>query len=151
MLEVKWNVAQVREGTPSQKYMRDPAAVRAECCDMATMAQEAFVIVTMDARNKMIARHLITLGLVDQTAVHPREVFRPAILDSASSIILVHNHPSGDTTPSAEDLRVTRQLVEASRILGIRVVDHIIIAREGEGRPGYLSIREKGLATFDGV
>ena len=99
----------------------------------------------------MIARTMISLGLLDSCPVHPREVFRQAIIDSAAAIILVHNHPSGDTTPSAEDLRVTRQLVEASRILGIRVLDHIIVAREGEGRPGYLSIRENGLATFDGV
>ena len=76
------------------------------------------------------------------------EAISPAISDSASAVILVHNHPSGDPTPSAEDLRVTRQLVDAGKVVGIRVLDHIII---GRGETPHCSLREKGLATFDGI
>jgi DNA repair protein RadC len=146
---VSAEIMQVREGT--EKFMRQPETVAEECADMARFAQEAFCVITINARNRMIARHMVTLGLIDSCPVHPREFFRPAILDGAAACIAVHNHPSGDATPSAEDLRVTRQLVEASRILGIRILDHVIIGRATELRPGHLSLREKGLATFDGV
>jgi proteasome lid subunit RPN8/RPN11 len=73
--------------------------------------------------------------LLDAAPVHPREVFRPAVQDSAAAVILAHNHPSGDPTPSAEDLRVTRQLIDAGTVLGIRVLDHVIIGRPADGRP----------------
>ena len=96
----------------------------------------------------MIARHLITLGLLDTAPCHPREVFRPAIQDSAAAIILAHNHPGGDPTPSVEDLKVTRQLIEAGTLIGIRVLDHVIVGRPTGLSPGYISLREKGLATF---
>jgi DNA repair protein RadC len=72
--------------------------------------------------------------------VHPREVFKPAILESAASIILLHNHPSGDPTPSREDLRLTRQLVEAARIMDLRIHDHVVI-----GRGRWVSLAEKGI------
>lgn len=137
---------QVREAKPN--VVRDPASAHAECADMAQLAQEAFAVLTLNTRNKLIARHLVTLGLADTAPVHPREVFRPAIIDGAASVILVHNHPSGDPTPSAEDLRVTRQLIEAGTVIGIRVLDHIII---GRGETPHLSLRERGLASFDGV
>jgi DNA repair protein RadC len=135
---------QVREATP--KIVRDPASAHAECADMADLAQEAFAVLTLNTRNKLVARHLVSLGLADTAPVHPREVFRPAIIDGAASVILVHNHPSGDPTPSVEDLRVTRQLIEAGAVVGIRVLDHVII---GRGDTPHLSIREKGLATFN--
>jgi DNA repair protein RadC len=134
--------------------IRTPEEARKACQDLAKLAQEFFHVLSLNAKQKLINRHLVTLGLVDATAVHPREVFRAAIKDGASGIIVVHNHPSGDTTPSAEDLRITRQLVEAGKIVGIKVVDHIIIGRPVEfvgdqpGRPGYLSLRESGLIAF---
>ena len=137
---------QVREATTT--LLRDPASAYAECADMAQLAQEAFCVMTLNAKNKLIARHLVTLGLVSSAPVHPREIFRHAISDGAEAVILAHNHPSGDPTPSAEDLRVTRQLVDAGKVIGIRVLDHIII---GRGETPHLSIREKGLATFDGI
>ena len=91
-----------------------------------------------------------TRGLLDTSPVHPREVFAKAIRHAAAAVILAHNHPSGDPSPSPEDLRVTRQLVDASRILGIRVLDHVIVGRETATHPGHLSLREKGLVSFDG-
>lgn len=99
--------------------------------------QEQFHIVTLDTKHKPIQTHCVTVGTLDASLVHPREVFRPAIRDAASAILLVHNHPSGDPTPSREDLRVTEQLTEAGNLLGIEVLDHIVVARDG-----CLSIRE---------
>ncbi len=100
-------------------------------------AQEEFHIVSLNTKNQPLATHRISLGLLDQTVVHPREVFRHAIRDAAKSIILVHNHPSGDPTPSEKDLSLTRRLDEAGTMLGIQVLDHIIVARHGA-----ISIRE---------
>ncbi|MEM7457252.1 MAG: DNA repair protein RadC [Planctomycetota bacterium] len=99
--------------------------------------QEEFHIVTLDTKNQVIDTHQITVGTLDASLVHPREVFRAAIKDAASSIILVHNHPSGDPTPSPEDHAVTRRLEESGRIVGIDVLDHIVL-----GRGTAASIRE---------
>ncbi len=90
--------------------------------------QEEFHIVTLDTKYQPIGHHRITVGTLDASLVHPREVFRPAIRDAASAVILLHNHPSGDPTPSNEDRQVTRQLEKAAEIIGITVLDHIIVA-----------------------
>jgi DNA repair protein RadC len=92
--------------------------------------QEQFHIVTLDTQHGPINQHLITVGTLDASLVHPREVFRPAIRDAASAILLVHNHPSGDPTPSHEDRAVTRKLRDVGELIGIRILDHIIVARE---------------------
>ncbi len=99
--------------------------------------REEFHIVTLDTKNFVIDSHQISVGTLDASLVHPREVFRPAIKDAASSLILVHNHPSGDPSPSREDRAVTRRLEEAGDNLGINVLDHIVL-----GRLGSSSIRE---------
>ncbi|WP_235908888.1 JAB domain-containing protein [Roseiconus nitratireducens] len=91
---------------------------------------EEFHIVTLDTKHRMINSHRITVGTLDASLVHPREVFRPAIKDASSCILLAHNHPSGDPTPSREDHQVTKKLTEAGNIVGINVLDHIILARE---------------------
>ncbi len=91
---------------------------------------EEFHIVTLDTKLQPIKRHQITVGTLDASLVHPREVFRAAIRDSASSILLVHNHPSGDPTPSRQDHEVTDRLKRAGELIGISVIDHIIVARE---------------------
>jgi DNA repair protein RadC len=131
--------------------VRDPASVANLLRPLfGRLHQEVFWALLLDARNRLIGRPLeITKGLLDASLVHPREVFHLAIRHSAAAMILAHNHPSGDPTPSAEDLRVTRQLVEASRIIGIRVLDHVIIGRDTAARVGHLSLREHGLAAFD--
>ena len=99
--------------------------------------QEEFHIVTLSTKNQVIDTHRITVGTLDASLVHPREVFRAAIKDAASSIILVHNHPSGDPTPSSEDVKVTDRLTEAGKTLGIEVLDHIVL-----GKGSAVSIRE---------
>jgi DNA repair protein RadC len=83
---------------------------------------------------------MISIGSLNASIVHPREVYRPAIVLSAASLVLAHNHPSGDTTPSEEDLAITRRLHEAGRLLGIELVDHIVVAKDG-----YTSLRERKL------
>ncbi|WP_286763024.1 MULTISPECIES: RadC family protein [Rhodopirellula] len=92
--------------------------------------QEEFHIVTLDTKHKPIRTHRITVGTLDSSLVHPREVFRPAIRDAAAAVLLVHNHPSGDPTPSREDHAVTERLTEAGKLIGISVLDHIVVAKE---------------------
>lgn len=92
--------------------------------------QEEFHVVTLDTKNHVLNDHLVSRGLLDQTVVHPREVFRPAIKDAAKSVILVHNHPSGDATPSDKDLTLTQRLEEAGKLLDIQVLDHIVVASD---------------------
>lgn len=100
--------------------------------------QEEFHIVTLDTKHKPIQTHQITVGTLDASLVHPREVFRPAIRDAASAVLLVHNHPSGDPSPSREDHHVTQRLTDAGDLLGITVLDHLVVARERT-----LSLREQ--------
>lgn len=100
---------------------------------------EEFHIVTLDTKNQVIDSHQITVGTLDASLVHPRKVFRAAIKDTASSIILVHNHPSGDPQPSREDVAVTDRLTEAGKIIGIDVLDHIVVAKQS-----CVSIRSAG-------
>lgn len=90
-------------------------------------AKEEFHIVTLNTKNQVLSTHQISVGTLDASLVHPREVFRPAIKDAAAAVILVHNHPSGDPTPSREDLRVTERLDSAGKNLGIDVLDHIVL------------------------
>lgn len=122
-------------GAPRQTKITSTAQALEYCRDeFARLAadgrQEEFHIVTLDTKHKPIHTHLITLGTLDASLVHPREVFRPAIRDAAAAILLVHNHPSGDPTPSREDRAVTDQLSQAGKLLGIRVLDHIIVAEQ---------------------
>ena len=93
--------------------------------------QEEFHVVTLDTKNNPIRSHLITRGTLRNSLVHPREVFRAAIIDSANCILVVHNHPSGDPTPSDQDISVTERLEAAAEIIGIPVIDHIVVAKNG--------------------
>lgn len=92
--------------------------------------KEYFYILLLDAKNKLIKECMISQGTLTSSLVHPREVFNPAIKESAVSIILIHNHPSGDPFPSKEDIELTRQLNQASEIIGIKILDHIIIGHD---------------------
>jgi DNA repair protein RadC len=102
--------------------------------------QEVFKVLLLDARNRLIKEVTVSEGTLTASIVHPREVFKPAVIESAASVIVLHNHPSGDPTPSPDDLRITQQLVEAGAILDIRVLDHIIV-----GHDDFLSMAGKGL------
>ena len=129
----------------SKVSMTSSSEVASSCKDISNLAQESFHVLTLNTKNKLIARHMISLGIVDATYVHPREVFRPSIVDGAKAIILLHNHPSGDTTPSADDIQITRRLIEAGRIVDINVLDHIIFSSD-EGK--FHSMRDMGDLQF---
>lgn len=105
--------------------------------------QESVVVLTLDGNNQVIKVHPITRGLANQSQIHPRETFHPAIQDRAVSILVAHNHPSGNLEPSESDLIATRRLVEVAKTLGIPLLDHMIVS---EG--GFLSIRERYPAYF---
>lgn len=89
---------------------------------------EVVVALSVDSRGRMIAAHEVSIGSLNSSVIHPREVFRPAIMDGAAAVILAHNHPSGDPTPSVEDHQVTTRLQEAGVILGVRLLDHVVVA-----------------------
>ncbi|SCG83738.1 DNA repair protein RadC [Proteiniborus sp. DW1] len=108
--------------------------------DMIHLKKEHFKIVMLDTKNQVIGIEDISVGSLNSSIVHPREVFKEAIVKSSASIILVHNHPSGDPTPSKEDIAITRRLAEGGDILGVKVLDHIII-----GNNKHISLREKDI------
>src|SRR6266498_5476666 len=91
--------------------------------------QEYFVCLSLDSGNRLIARRTVTIGLLDVSLVHPREVFAGPLKDRAASIIVAHNHPSGEAAPSKQDIEATQQLVAAGILLGVKVADHMIVTR----------------------
>ena len=132
----------LRARTPGARVkLASPAEVYAAFGPlMEDLPREVFRVALLDAQNGLLRDLVISEGTLSASLVHPREVFKPAILESAASIILLHNHPSGDPTPSREDLRLTRQLVECGRLLDFRVHDHVII-----GRGRFASLAEQGM------
>jgi DNA repair protein RadC len=117
---------------------------------MTGKLQEELHVLLLSTKNRLLADIPATIGLADRSQVHPREVFRAAICGNASRILLVHNHPSGDCTPSAADLACTRQLVAAGKVIGIEVTDHVVLGAITENRPdGYISLRAEGLMEPD--
>lgn len=105
--------------------------------------REHFFAILLTTRHTVIGIETISVGSLNASIVHPREVFRPAITQAAAGIILCHNHPSGDTAPSSDDTEITGRLVEAGKLLGIEVLDHVIVA----GDRTFLSFREENLLT----
>lgn len=131
----------VRDSQPSRlTTIRGPADVEAACKSLRTAQREVFAVLLLNARHEMIRRVTVSVGSLNASIVHPREVFKPAVLASAASVVLVHNHPSGDPEPSEEDLSITRRLVNVGELLGIPVLDHVVVARRG-----LVSFRARGL------
>jgi DNA repair protein RadC len=102
--------------------------------------RENFVILILDTKLKVVGINTVSVGSINQAVVHPREVFKPAILKNASALILGHNHPSGDPAPSSEDIKVTQKLIDAGNLLGIPVIDHIIVCDDA-----YFSFKNGGV------
>jgi DNA repair protein RadC len=102
-------------------------AAQAFCGLIGNADRECFVALLLDGKNRIVALHLVSQGSLNQSLVHPRETFKSAILSNSAAIILAHNHPTGDLTPSSEDIAITRRLKEAGELLGIKVLDHIIV------------------------
>jgi DNA repair protein RadC len=121
--------------------IKDPqSVVKAIRASIKDKAKEHFKLILLNPRNKIIGISTISIGILNASLVHPREVFKDAITHSAASVVLAHNHPSGDPEPSEDDITITKRLIEAGKILGIEVMDHIIIAKNG-----FFSFKEKGL------
>ena len=129
----------VEASRPLRPVISSPADVDAHLRPrMAGLEQETFVVLVLNTKNEVIASPTIGVGTLSSCGVHAREVFRGAVKAAAASVILAHNHPSGDTKPSPEDIRTTRRMVEAGELLGISVLDHVIIGR------GHHSLKESG-------
>ncbi len=108
--------------------------------EMRHLDREHFVALLLNTKNQVLAREVVSVGTLSSSAVHPRELFKLAIRRSAAAVILLHNHPSGDPWPSQEDIQVTHRLIEAGRIIGIEVLDHIVI-----GDNKYISLKAENL------
>ena len=108
--------------------------------EYASEDREHFLTITLDGRSKIIEKRVIHIGTLNQSLVHPREVFRPAIQDNAAGIIISHNHPSGTLEASRADVQITQRLKEVSKLVGIELLDHVIISKEG-----YYSFSDEGL------
>lgn len=153
----------VSDSSYARYLSKEDAAARRPLCDALSNAQDAirfcerhfqaiveqglqeeFHILTLDAANRVLRSHCVTVGLLYSTPTHPREVFRPAFLDAAASIIAVHNHPSGDSSPSDADVRVTRALIDAGNLLGIKLLDHVVLSRHGS-----YSFNDRMASLFD--
>ncbi|MBI2595621.1 DNA repair protein RadC [Candidatus Daviesbacteria bacterium] len=108
-----------------------PKDVWEQLKDIRDLKKEHFMVFYLDTRNQEICREIISIGTLNESLVHPREVFEPAIRNSAAQIIIAHNHPSGNPDPSEEDIKITAKLADAGKLLGIELFDHIIVTGEG--------------------
>ena len=146
-IPAEWKIVAVREiGDPEAWYLSNsPEAAALYWRTWVATAPhfnpdvECFAVLLLNIRNRVRGHHLVSIGSLNEAVVSPRETFRAAIIGAAYAVILMHNHPSGDPTPSGADIAVTRRLVEAGKVLGIIVQDHVIV---GYGR--HTSLREKG-------
>ena len=110
------------------------------CADFRDSTKEHFVVFYLDARNQIIKKEFISTGTINSNLIHPREVFEPAVRNLATNIIITHNHPSGNFLPSDEDIKITKKLQDAGRIMGIEIFDHIVVSKSG-----YLSFKKESL------
>lgn len=124
----------------SETYLRNPKEVFEYVKEISKSKKEIFKGLYLDVKNRLICDEIISIGTINASLVHPREVFYPAIKHNAVSIILVHNHPSGDPAPSEDDIKVTKSLLKVSKIIEIEIIDHLIVGNEN-----YFSFREKGI------
>jgi DNA repair protein RadC len=135
----------IREpGTPSPRVLSSPQDVALFAQDLIRDAdddKEHFWVILLNAQNRYLMHTVVSVGTQSASLVHPREVLGPALREGATSVLIVHNHPSGDPTPSREDLRLTRQLSQAAKLLDINLHDHLII---GNGTERWVSLAERG-------
>ena len=113
--------------------------------EMRRLRTESLRVILVDTRYRLLHIEEVSVGSLNESIAHPREIFRPAITYSAYAVIVVHNHPSGDASPSQTDHSLTRRLAEAAELLQIKLLDHIIIGAPSEGNPGYFSFKEAGV------
>jgi len=140
MSRIRWQM--VREDGPEAFPFKDAGDVATHLIrrGYADRDREAFVVLLLDVKHRVIAEEVVSIGILDGALIHPREVFKAAIVANAAAIIVAHNHPSGDPKPSGQDAEVTKRLRNAGKILGIPVVDHVIVGSTG----AHFSFREGG-------
>ena len=124
-----------------------PLAIADLCSEMRFLDREWLRVVLLNAKQHLMRICTVSQGSVNESLGHPREIFKPVIIHSAYAFILVHNHPSGEPSPSEADLRLTRRILEASRILQLQLVDHVIIGSPAPGRSSYFSFKEAGVIS----
>ncbi len=129
-----------RRHTRDTLRLRDAAEVSAHLRTYAGRSQEHFLSITLDGASRVIQTHTVFIGTLNQSLVHPREVFADAIADRAAGIIIAHNHPSGTLEPSRSDLQITQRLKEVAKLVGIELLDHVILTKEG-----YYSFSDEGV------
>ena len=141
-----FSVSMIAESEHARSNVFDqPESVYRACADMKLFNQEVLRVVLLDTKQRLISMVDVTKGTVNESLAHPREIFFPVISARAYSFVLVHNHPSGDPSPSEADLRLTRRLSEAARILQIQLLDHVVIGQPMNGHQGYFSFKEAGI------
>lgn len=126
------------------KAMKDgiysPLEIASKCKNFRKAKKEHFCVFFLDTQNRILGREIVSIGTLNTSLIHPRECFRTAILKNSASVIFVHNHPSGGLEPSAEDLNVTKRLIDSGKLIGIEVLDHVIVTADS-----HTSLRDKGL------
>ncbi|WP_104371354.1 RadC family protein [Desulfocucumis palustris] len=125
---------------PERTAIKSPQDVYTYLADMRYLDREHFKALHLNTKNQVTVTETISIGTLNSSVVHPRELFKSAVRKSSAALILAHNHPSSDCTPSMEDIDVTKRLVEAGNIIGIEILDHVVV-----GFSGFLSFKEKGL------
>lgn len=144
LLPAIWKLALIKDNTQRAQYhgqVRSPADVANMMMHfIGGQPQEHLVVVLLDTKNNVIGMNTVYIGSVNTAVIRVAEIFRPAILANATAIIVCHNHPSGDPTPSPEDVRTTEMLVQAGELLDIQVLDHLVV-----GDTRYVSLKERGL------
>ncbi len=143
---VRVEVKMVREDTATTvpSTIRTPEDASAYANALRESDRECFAVILVTTKNSAIGLHVCGVGTLNACLVSPMTVFRPALLANAACVVLTHNHPSGDPTPSAEDLRITKQLVKAGCVIDVQVLDHVVLGSSGT----FTSLREAGLADF---
>jgi DNA repair protein RadC len=153
MIKAAMELAQrlTRESVGESPLVSTPEQAAAVLRERARiLSKEVFWVLMLDVKNRLIGEpQRISEGTLTSSLVHPRELFKKVLEHSCASIILAHNHPSGDPTPSAEDIKVTKQLISAGEVMGIKVLDHIVVGhRRSHADSDFLSLREAGLVRF---
>ncbi|WP_191557448.1 JAB domain-containing protein [Metabacillus idriensis] len=140
VVRIRQEIREAKEAFAAYKITSPMDAEKLAASYIADEDREVFLVMMLNTKNEVIGLHRAHVGSLNASVVHPREVMKSAILNNAASIIVSHQHPSGDPTPSVEDIDVTRRIAEAGKTLGIQLLDHIIVTHKGN----HLSLKEKG-------
>lgn len=140
VVRIRQEIREAKEAFAAYKITSPMDAEKLAASYIADEDREVFLVMMLNTKNEVIGLHRAHVGSLNASVVHPREVMKSAILNNAASIIVSHQHPSGDPTPSIEDIEVTKRIAEAGKTLGIQLLDHIIVTHKGN----HLSLREKG-------